>query len=127
MTNTDHAIHTLLWSEMTDDGQQMSCIDATVSDELRERIAADLADFTDKAAAMGFDPGEQLAVMLHPDNDGDPWNQVAHDFILTRNHHGAGFWDGDWHQPWGDRLTQLADTYGEINCYVGNDGLIHSL
>ena len=40
MTHTDHAVHTLLWSEMTEDGQQMSRIDATVSAELRERIAS---------------------------------------------------------------------------------------
>lgn len=25
--------------------------------------------------------------------------QIAHDFCLTRNHHGAGFWDGDYSFP----------------------------
>jgi hypothetical protein len=26
--------------------------------------------------------------------------QAGHDFWLTRNGHGAGFWDGDWDEPY---------------------------
>lgn len=58
----------------------------------------------------------------------DP-GQVGHDFWLTRNHHGAGFWDryyGD--QPaveLGEFLTKWAHTYGEVNLYVADCGEIH--
>lgn len=43
---------------------------------------------------------------------------AGHDFWLTRNHHGAGFWDGDLPQDLGDRLTKGAQAYREINLYV---------
>lgn len=51
--------------------------------------------------------------------------QVGHDFWLTRNHHGAGFWDGDWGKERGDRLTKSSHSYKELSPMVGDDNLIH--
>ena len=51
--------------------------------------------------------------------------QAGHDFLLTCNHHGAGFWDGDWPTEAGDRLTQACKKYPEVSLYVGDDGLIY--
>jgi hypothetical protein len=48
----------------------------------------------------------------------------GHDFWLTRNGHGAGFWDrglGDL----GERLTKAAKVYGSVCLYIGDDGQIH--
>ena len=42
----------------------------------------------------------------------DDWSQHGHDFALTRNHHGAGFWDRGYKEV-GERLTDAADVYGE--------------
>ena len=46
---------------------------------------------------------------------------AGHDFWLTRNHHGAGYWDGDYPESVGERLTKAAGAFGEINLYVGDD------
>lgn len=46
------------------------------------------------------------------------------DFWLTRNHHGAGFWDGDWPHA-GERLTEASHRFGERDLYVGDDGKLH--
>lgn len=51
--------------------------------------------------------------------------QAGHDFALTRNGHGAGFWDGDW-PVYGDLLTKASESFGEIDPYAGDDGLIYS-
>ena len=51
--------------------------------------------------------------------------QGGHDFWLTRNGHGAGFWDGDWEEPHGDALDKLSKRFGEVDLYVGDDGKIH--
>lgn len=51
--------------------------------------------------------------------------QAGHDFWLTRNGHGAGFWDGDWPEPEATRLTEASKKAGEVNPYVGDDGRIH--
>lgn len=51
-------------------------------------------------------------------------SQDGHDFWLTRNHHGAGFWDRGY-GPVGDRLTSAANAYGESDLYVGDDERIY--
>jgi hypothetical protein len=53
--------------------------------------------------------------------------QVGHDFWLTRNGHGAGFWDRNLGVT-GDKLSEAATvygTYGGCDLYVGDDGLIY--
>lgn len=51
--------------------------------------------------------------------------QAAHEFWLTRNGHGAGFWDGGWPKEVGDRLTKSARAYGEAHLWVDKDGNVH--
>lgn len=52
--------------------------------------------------------------------------QAGHDFWLTRNGHGAGFWDGDWPEPYADMLTEGSHSYGEFQLYLGDDGLVYA-
>ena len=55
-----------------------------------------------------------------------PEYQVGHDLWLTRNGHGAGFWDRDADLYANqDALTEAARAMGEIYLYVGDDGLIY--
>lgn len=69
-------------------------------------------------------------------------SDIGHDLWLTRNHHGAGFWDGDYPAPYvdsegkpvavryptdGDYLTAMAHECGESTPYVGDDGLVYYL
>lgn len=42
------------------------------------------------------------------------WEHHGHDFLLTRDHHGAGFWDRGY-DKYGDQLTDNAEKYSE-NC-----------
>lgn len=60
---------------------------------------------------------------------GPDFNEVehaGHDFFLTRDHHGAGFWDGDWPEPYATTLTNAAHAFGSFDLYVGDDGLIYA-
>lgn len=56
---------------------------------------------------------------------GDRTEDAGHDFWLTRNHDGAGFWDGGWPEEEGKRLTDAAHAFGEVYLYVGDDGKIY--
>lgn len=38
---------------------------------------------------------------------------IGHDFWLTRNYHGAGFWDGDYKN--GDEITKIVHSYFSEN------------
>jgi hypothetical protein len=50
---------------------------------------------------------------------------AGHDFALTRNGHGAGFWDGDLPEELGERLTEASETSGAVELYLGEDQLIY--
>jgi len=47
------------------------------------------------------------------------------DFMLTRNHHGAGYWDRGYPDEIGDKLTELSHSYGSYDLYVGDDGKLY--
>lgn len=53
--------------------------------------------------------------------------QAGHDFWLTRNGHGSGFWDRP--ELYGEypasKLTSRAESFGEINLTLGDDGLLY--
>ena len=53
--------------------------------------------------------------------------QVGHDFWLTRNHHGSGFWDRDEKYPPGiaDYLYNISKQFGQVDLYIGDDGFIY--
>lgn len=48
--------------------------------------------------------------------------RAGHDFWLTRNGHGAGFWDGDWTEPAAAALTKASEKFGEFNLSATGDG-----
>jgi hypothetical protein len=62
----------------------------------------------------------------HADDIGSNVEQAGHDFWLTRNYHGAGFWDGDWEDDIGAKLTEASHGFGSVDLYIGDDGLIYS-
>lgn len=51
--------------------------------------------------------------------------QAGHDLALTRNGHGAGFWDGDWSEPFATIATDLARDLGEHHLDIGDDGELY--
>jgi hypothetical protein len=51
---------------------------------------------------------------------------AGHDFWLTRNGHGAGFWDrSEYGKEQSKRLTEACKPYGESYLYVGDDGKVY--
>jgi hypothetical protein len=78
-------------------------------------------------AAMRADCADFLALLEREGVDRSAWSdeQLGHDLWLTRNGHGAGFWDRG-HGPVGDTLTAYAHPYGEVYLYVGDDGRIYA-
>lgn len=55
---------------------------------------------------------------------GYAWPQAGHDFWLTRNRHGAGYWDRGLGEV-GAKLTDAAHACGEMYVYRGGDGKIY--
>jgi hypothetical protein len=104
-------IETALWSSNDDENGFDELSFSDISPETIQKMQSDLDQFVSKA-------GDLL--------DGLDLEQVAHDFWLTRNGHGAGFWDGDYEQDIGEKLTDLAHSFGETDLYVGDDGMVYA-
>lgn len=51
--------------------------------------------------------------------------QCGHDLLLTRDRHGAGFWDRGYREDIGARLTEAAHLLGGANAMLGDDRLIY--
>lgn len=105
-----------LWSSHADDGEPMDddyevedFSPAFLSQAFKDCLDFEMLNRADLAAyyAAGFDE-----------------SHAGYDFWLTRAGHGAGFWDRGLDEL-GDRLTSMADPYGSIDLYVGDDGFVH--
>lgn len=97
----------LVWQSTDDDGEPIGS--AEWSQAALDESQTDVADFVESnwGDVKGLDPG-----------------QVGNDFCLTRNRHGAGFWDRGL-GALGDRLTAASHPYGTQDGYLGDDGLLY--
>lgn len=86
-----------------------------VPDDARDELRTDWDDFVSSNVR---DIDEYMRVT------GTDLGQVAHDFHLTRNGHGAGFWDRDAGDV-GERLSEAARVYGtaELMGFPADDGV----
>lgn len=84
-----------------------------------QRMKDDCAKFQEMYGAL-LTNDERVRGLQH-----DVEDIAGHDFWLTRARHGAGFWDGDWKDSTGEILTLAANSFGEFELYVGDDGRIY--
>lgn len=111
-----------LWSSTYEDGERddkpLDDGEHDLATETADKMLLDCADFFSYCEAEGIDP-------LPDYGHGQYCNAElsGHDFWLTRNGHGAGYWDRG--LDTGDVLTSAAKTFGSSNLYVGDDGMIH--
>ncbi len=121
---TEAYITAALWSSCDDtedgDGSFLDDGGYELSDEARARMEADAKAF--------FDAHSQHMTTDNCKYRGcSPIEYAGHDFWLTRCGHGCGFWDGDWAEPVASTLTEAAERFGNLDLYVGDDGLIHAI
>jgi hypothetical protein len=53
--------------------------------------------------------------------------RAGHDFWLSRNGHGAGFFDGPYPDAIGRKLQDAARVWGSVDLYIGDDGRIYGM
>ena len=103
-------IECALWSSTDEDSNPFE--DFEVSDACYLAMAADCADFVN----ANREDLDEATDELHRDDEAH-----GHDFWLTRNRHGAGFWDRGYSPELSKRLTDAAHAYGEVYLYVNPD------
>jgi hypothetical protein len=108
-------IECALWSSMDNkDEQGGEPLDANYSmedfaEETLQKIRLDCAKFWKASGDLLDNVSDEMA---------------GHDFWLTRNRHGAGFWDRGLGET-GERLTKVAHSFGEVDLYIGDNGKIY--
>lgn len=127
--NLDSFVHAYmacaLWSSCSSDESEGTFILDERFDETDiapECAAAMRASCEDFCKANHADLQEYCQRMGNEQYTGE--ERAGHDFWLTRNGHGAGFWDrglGDL----GQRLSDAAEIYGSVDLYAGDDGYIY--
>lgn len=107
-----HYLVTALWSSSDSDGTPFDSeheVENINSDSIQQ-AKIDCDSFREKAGNL-LDEYDETT--------------VGHDFWLTRNGHGAGFWDGDYEKVVGEKLTELSKEFREVNMYKGDNGEIY--
>lgn len=122
-------IETALWSSTDDNGDPLDR-NYSVSDLAPKALATMTADCEDFVKAASGEIWEDSPDLLSAWYDaGRNESDAGHDFWLTRNRHGAGFWDrfvsGTPEAEIGKQLTELARGYGSCDLYIGDDGLLY--
>jgi hypothetical protein len=85
-----------------------------------------LSDFSLQLAAQVIKDCAIFQAAHSADIDTRHPRNAGHDFWLTRNGHGAGFWDGDWDDAIGERLTATSKAFGNVDLTKGDDGLVYA-
>jgi hypothetical protein len=114
MDNNDQKLQTFLaaymtcalWSSCGD--KEESLENHVMSEEAKTQMLADCKAFLEKNEAL----------------IGGRFKDAGHDFWLTRNGHGCGFWDGGW-TVHGEELTKASKAFRECDLYVGDDQLVY--
>ena len=108
-----HYVICALWSSTDDDSEPLekNYNSGHFSKEARRRIRNACFDF--------LVANKELLSQTELTNE-----QIGHDFWLTRNGHGTGFWDRGLGEV-GDKLTESCMVVGECDVYVGDDGELH--
>ena len=112
---------TALWSSTDnadDSGGEPLDANYSVSDFTKESLRKAKKD-CDNFVAYAADELAQLK-----DEHGADDGQNGHDFWLTRNGHGAGFWDRGYGKL-GDEISKKAKSFGSADIIVGRGGKLH--
>lgn len=110
-----HYLVAALWSSTDEAGNPLDAKYGIedIEPETLEAMRSDCNDFMDTNAALLRAGGQCI-------------EQMGHDFWLTRNGHGAGFWDRGLGKT-GELLTQAAKAHGGCDLYVTDDSKIASM
>ena len=108
-----HYLICALWSSTDADWEPLDAVYSIddIAPQTLKQMENEVSDF--------IESNEDLLI-----ESGQSDEQIGHDFWLTRNGHGDGFW-GRGLGAVGDELTKASKPYGEVCLYVGDDGLIY--
>lgn len=115
-----------LWSsnDESDDSGGNPMDDNYSDDDIAERALQEIIDDCKDFQKSNAELLEQYCEQKQHAAGYDAMECAGHDFWLTRNGHGTGFWDRGLGEL-GKKLSEAAKVYGGVDLYVGDDGKIY--
>lgn len=121
----------LLWSECVEIDNEYCSVDKSgfeLDNESKATIQKQCIKFIEENSQL---LAEYATYIVH--NEYNAWERAGHDFALTRNRHGVGYWDRDYKDMvWnkdvsyiGEKLTVASHECGEMLLYIGDDDMLH--
>lgn len=108
-----------LWSSTNPDNEDEEFLDENYSiEDIDDKLLTSMKSDIKKFISENYDSIEESGM-----ND----EQLGHDLWLTRNGHGAGFWDRGYEKEISDKLSDSARDMKGTDLYVGDDGKIYAL
>ena len=109
------------WERLEEDGNPTPFDEledcAGLSDSAKAIMQSELSNFHARAEEIiDSKDWQEMGIKLPSDSE------IAHDFWLTRNGHGAGFWDRGMGEL-GDRLTELAESHGGRQLWLNDENM----
>jgi hypothetical protein len=122
----------MLWSSHDDNQERGEFLDANfaiidIAPESIKEAQEDIQKFLSQAGDLLNGLGYKGYEAVESPIVGYDWEMLGHDLWLTRNGHGAGFWDRNELKKdgLGDKLSDIARKMGEKDPYVGDDGKVY--
>lgn len=112
---TEGYIECALWASTDSAGEPLDNSEYELSDEALTKMTAE---------CKAFQETNRTLLDEAIDDYHTPESYLGHDFWLTRNGHGAGFWDRGYTKELGDALTEAARKAGQRDLYVSDAGKI---
>ena len=100
------------WSSTDDDGEPLDPYQ--FSDNAGKNLKEDLDNFVEYCET------NYSETLINYEEMGGTPEQFAHDFWLTRNGHGAGFWDRGLGEV-GEILTKASKAFGACDLYLNEE------
>ena len=112
MTEFDQLKSTLLWASINADDCSVDC-------DSMKKLESSYEKFVEMIPEWIVDTLDDICFV-----NGDVYEQLAHDYIMTRMRHGVGFWETcDWEKRAGEVLTDLCHIQGDLETYTDNNKL----
>ena len=122
----DAYVEAALWSSTDEsrpdggDPLDQNYVPADIDRETFEKMRADCAQFQTE--------NEKLLERYYAELPRKAWSgeaQAGHDFWLSRNGHGAGFFDREASKEVCDQLQEIARRWNSFDLYIGDDGKVY--
>lgn len=119
---TVSALQTALWADSMPDEDDAECTETGMDAGLARGY--DLTDMETDSRIQFEDYCRDFCEANASDLADIDAGRAGHDFWLTAQGHGAGFWDGDYPEGIGTRLTESAKPYHFDSVWLTDDGVV---